>query len=267
MNFRLTLQYDGTDFHGWQSQRNREDSSRPANATRTVQSELERALSMLECRQVCVHGAGRTDAGVHAEAQVANVHLTRELTPERLRRAMNGNLPSDLRVTNVQVAPDDFHARFSARGKTYVYRIFNCAYQSPFWSRYSLNEWRALDLSAMQHAAAQFVGTHDWTVFSSAQTQVRDFTRTVIGCMVSERESRRGRGRMIEFTVSADGFLRYMVRLMTGTLLAVGRGERDADSITEILETQDRRSVGMRAAAHGLTLVKVHYDDETEFNQ
>src|SRR6267143_6600193 len=115
MNFKLTLQYDGTDFHGWQMQ----------GELRTVQQELGRALSLIDGRPVVVHGSGRTDAGVHAEGQVASVQLLREITPEKLRAAINGNIASDLRVIEAQVVADDFHARFSARRKTYVYRIVN----------------------------------------------------------------------------------------------------------------------------------------------
>lgn len=252
MNYRLTLQYDGTDFHGWQVQ---------GADLRTVQGELQRALSILEGNAVVAHGAGRTDAGVHAVAQVANVHLQRQFAAEKLCAALNGNLPSDVRVTEAQEVADDFHARFSARGKTYHYRIFNAAFQSPFWSRYAHWTARPLDIERMRRAAVAFVGEHDWTAFSSAQSDVvGERVRTVTSLEIEEEWSERGRGRLITIGVSADGFLRYMVRSMVGTLLAVGLGVADEDRIKRALETGDRTLAGKTAPACGLTLTLVHYD-------
>src|SRR4051794_28934274 len=132
MNYRLLLQYDGTDFHGWQKQTN----------LRTVQGELTRVLSLLDGRDVTVSGSGRTDAGVHAEGQVANVHLEREITAEKLRGAINGNLEPDVRVLEAEVVPDEFHARYSATGKTYCYRVLKGTVMSPFWRKYAIQEAR-----------------------------------------------------------------------------------------------------------------------------
>ena len=250
MNYRLTIQYDGTDFHGWQIQEGR----------RTVQGELTRALSLIEGAEVVVHGAGRTDAGVHAEGQVASVQLRREFDPERLRAAVNGNVAADLRVIDARPAPEDFHARYSAKGKTYCYRVFNERIMSPFWARYAVHEARPLDLGAMTEAAPLFVGEHDWTAFSAAQTDAKTRVRRVTRLDVSERRSSRGRGRLVEITVSADGFLRYMVRSIAGALLAVGRGEADAAAVLRAVETGRRPHVFSTAPAHGLTLVEVHYE-------
>ncbi len=249
MNYRLTLQYDGTEFSGWQVQ----------EGARTVQGELTRALSLIEGDGVVVHGAGRTDAGVHAEAQVASVPLRREFEPDRLRAEVNGNVGRDLRVTAVEVAPDDFHARYSSKGKAYRYRVFNEQFQSPFWSRYALHEARPVDVRAMQDVAALFVGEHDWTAFSSAQADVKSRVRNVTSLEVSERHSTRGRGRLIEVTVGAEGFLRYMARSIAGALLAVGRGETDAETIRRAIEKGERANVIATAPAHGLTLVEVRY--------
>ena len=250
MNYRLTIQYDGTEFHGWQMQGER----------RTVQGELSRVLALIDGRAVVVHGAGRTDAGVHAEGQVASVHILREMPPEKLRGAINGNLPQDVRIIEAQVAAEDFHARYSARGKTYVYRIFNTPVLSPFWVRYAHQEARTLDLERMRQTARLFLGEHDWTAFSAAQSEVRTRVRTVTLLEVREHWDARGRGRLIEVTVSADGFLRYMVRSIVGSLLAIGRGEMDALVLRRALTSGERALVGATAPARGLTLTHVQYD-------
>ena len=251
MNYRLTIQYDGTEFCGWQIQEGR----------RTVQGELARVLSLLEGGEVVVHGAGRTDAGVHAEAQVASARLTREMKPGRLAAALNGNLARDVRVVEASAAPEEFHARFDARGKTYCYRVFNGRYASPFWSRYALHEARPLDLRAMRDAARLFVGRHDWTAFSAAQSDVKTRVRELTALEISERYSERGRGRLVSVRVSAEGFLRYMVRSIAGALLAVGRGEADAAAVGRAVETGERPHAFATAPAHGLTLVGVRYDE------
>ena len=249
MNFKLTLQYDGTDFHGWQMQRE----------LRTVQSELARALSLLDGRPVVVHGSGRTDAGVHAEGQVASVQLQREFPPEKLRAAINGNLDSDARVLDAQIVDDRFHARYSAREKTYTYRVINCPVLSPFWARYALQEPRPLDLDRITQSAGLFLGEHDWTAFSAAQADVESRVRRITRLQVSERYDVRARGRMIEITVSAEGFLRYMVRSIAGTLLAVGRGEIGEDVVRRAIDEGDRSIVAATAPAKGLTLLSVEY--------
>ena len=249
MNYRLTIQYDGTEFHGWQAQEGR----------RTVQGELARALSLVEGGEVVLHGAGRTDAGVHAEAQVASVKLARALAPAKVRDAVNGNTGRDVRVVEVAEAPEEFHARFDAKGKTYCYRVFNERFASPFWLRYAHHEARPLDAGAMRGAAAAFVGEHDWTAFSAAQSDVKTRVRTVTRLEVSARESRRGRGRLVEIRVSAGGFLRYMVRSIAGALLAAGRGELDGADISRAIQTGARPQAITTAPAHGPTLEEVHY--------
>jgi tRNA pseudouridine38-40 synthase len=253
MNFRLIIQYDGTDFAGWQTQ---------ARGVRTVQGELEQAIAQIDGGAVTVHGAGRTDAGVHAEGQVANVALRREWEPERLRTAINGNTGRDLRVIEARIAPAEFHARFSAKGKTYRYRIFNEQFISPFQVRYAHHEPRALSVERMHVCARLFVGEHDWTAFSSAQAETASRVRNVTRLEIAERWDDSGRGRLIEITASAEGFLRYMARSIAGTLLAAGRGELGAEEIARALETGDRALVGATAPARGLTLVEVHYEND-----
>lgn len=250
MNFKLTIQYDGTDFHGWQMQ----------GELRTVQGELTRALSLIEGREVVVHGSGRTDAGVHAEGQVANVHLEKQITPEKLRAAINGNTERDVRVVEATIVDKEFHARYSALEKTYVYRVVNGPVISPFWLRYAHHEARSLDLQRMKSSAALFLGEHDWSAFSSAQSDSETKSRTITDIAVSEHLDERARTRIIEMKVSANGFLRYMVRSIAGTLLAVGRGEMDNRLVAQAIEGGDRSLVAATAPACGLTLLSVRYE-------
>lgn len=250
MNFKLTLQYDGTDFHGWQIQNN----------LRTVQGELTRVLSLIEGREVVVHGSGRTDAGVHAEGQVASVKLERDITPAKLRSAINGNLERDVRLLEACQAGEDFHARYSASGKTYLYRIVHAPVISPFWHRFAHQESRPLDLARLRSAAQLFLGEHDWTAFSSAQTDAESRVRTITTLEIAERWDDRGQCSLIEITATANGFLRYMVRSIVGTLLAAARTEIDEETIQRAIRTGERTLAGATAPACGLTLLRVQYD-------
>jgi tRNA pseudouridine38-40 synthase len=250
VNYKLLLQYDGTDFHGWQIQEGR----------RTVQGELTHALSLIDGRSVNVHGSGRTDAGVHAEGQVASVEIQREITATKLRAAINGNLDRDVRVLSCEVVADDFHARYSALEKTYVYRIVNGPVVSPFWWRYAYHDARPFDRESMKDVGQLFCGEHDWTAFSAAQSDVEDRVRTVTRVEIYERPDDRSPDSLIEIRVSANGFLRYMVRAMAGTLMAVGRGELDRDAVLEALQSGIRPTAAVTAPACGLTLVSVRYE-------
>ncbi len=249
MNFKLTIQYEGTDFHGWQMQ----------GDLRTVQGELTRALSLIDGREVVVHGSGRTDAGVHAEGQVASVQLQRDITPSKLRAAINGNVDADVRVIEVDCVSDDFHARYSALDKTYLYRTINGPVRSPFWLRYAHHESRPLDLERMKSCAALFPGCHDWTAFSAAQSDAENRIRTITHLEIREHTDQRSHSRMIEIEVTADGFLHYMVRSIAGTLLAVGRGEIDEQQIERAIAERDRTQAGPTAPPCGLTLLSVRY--------
>ncbi|MDX6709546.1 MAG: tRNA pseudouridine38-40 synthase [Blastocatellia bacterium] len=249
MNFKLIVQYDGTDFHGWQIQ----------PGQRTVQGELTRALSLLDGQGVHVHGSGRTDAGVHAEGQVASVRLQRAFRPENLRAAINGNLERDLRIISVDEVTDDFHARFSAKSKTYVYRILNGPVMSPFWRKYAFHIARDLNVERMISAARQFRGTHDWTAFSAAQSDVVSRIRSVRGIEVLDSEDMFSGSRLIEVRATSEGFLRYMVRSIVGALLAVGLAQIDESDILNAIQTGFRSKFIVTAPAHGLTLVEVHY--------
>lgn len=250
MNYKLLIQYDGTDFHGWQVQEN----------DRTIQGELERVIGNLEGAEVKVVGSGRTDAGVHAEGQVANVFMNREFTPERLRNAINGNLWRDIRIMKAERAADEFHARFSAKKKTYVYRIINAPVMSPFWRRYAHHESRPLDIGKMTAASRLLLGEHDWTAFSSARSDGESRVRTILDCSFETNWDSRANATVIEFRIVGNGFLRYMVRSIVGTMLEVGRGEKDSDTIQTAIVTGDRSLAGQTAPAHGLSLLRVDYD-------
>ncbi len=250
MNFKLLIQYDGTDFHGWQVQ----------DGQRTVQGEFERVVGMLENAEVKVVGSGRTDAGVHAEGQIANVRLNRHFTPNRLRGAINGNIGRDVRVLQVEECNDDFHSRFSAKIKTYVYRVVNAPVISPFWLRYAHHEARPLDVGKMNDAARMFLGEHDWMAFSSARSDVKNRVRTVMDFSVESLWDARANASIIEFRISANGFLRYMVRSIVGTILEVGRGEKDSDTIQTAIANGNRDLAGITSPAQGLTLLKVSYE-------
>lgn len=250
MNFKLLIQYDGTDFHGWQVQEN----------ARSIQGELERVIGMLEDAKVNVAGSGRTDAGVHAEGQVANVFLNRDFTPDKLRNAINGNLWRDIRIMKAEKASDEFHARFSAKAKTYVYRVINAPVISPFWRRFAHHEGRPLDVGRMNETARLFLGEHDWTAFASAHSDGENKVRDVKSFSIESRWDDRAKASLIEFRITANGFLRYMVRSIVGTLLEVGRGEKDSDTIQAAIVGGDRSCAGKTAPANGLTLLKVDYE-------
>jgi tRNA pseudouridine38-40 synthase len=243
--FRLTLEYDGRGFAGWQIQ--------PAGQ-RTVQGTLHEAFRRISGEPARVIGAGRTDAGVHAEAQVASVSLQTGLSPARLGRALNGVLPSDLAVRACSAAPEGFHARYQARSKLYRYRIWNGESRSPL--RETRAHWvpSALDVEAMRRGAALLVGTHDFASFQAAGSPVRTSVRSLARLDV-EGES-RGEIRLL---IEADGFLRHMVRILAGTLIEVGLGKRDAEGLSAVLAARERARAGRTAPAQALTLVRVSY--------
>jgi len=249
VNYKLLIQYDGTDFHGWQVQEN----------DRTIQGELERVISTLEGEPVRVIGSGRTDAGVHAEGQVANVVIHKPYSPIRLQKAINGNLWRDIRIMNVEEAEEQFHARFSAKRKTYLYRVVNAPVMSPFWRRFAQHEGRPLDVALMNDAARLFLGEHDWTAFASAHSDGENKVREIFEFNINSKWDERARASLIEFEITANGFLRYMVRSIVGTLLEVGRGEREIETVQTAIVSGDRKYCGATAAAKGLTLLKVEY--------
>ena len=253
--FRLVLEYDGARFAGWQAQ---------AKGSRTVQATVEEAILRLTGAPVAVVGASRTDAGVHAEGQVASVGLETELGPAALVRALNALLPEDVAVREIALAPEGFHARRDARGKLYRYAIWNCPERSPLRAERFWSVPGALDLEAMRVAAAALIGTHDWSAFQvrgsewRAEAEAQGRTRSAVRRVT--RIAIRGRaGGEVQIEVDGEGFLRQMVRSLVGTLVEVGRGKRDPSSMGALLESRDRSATGPTAPAHGLTLVRVEH--------
>ena len=248
---KLTLAYDGGDFIGWQRQ--------PVG--RSIQGELERVFKEIEGERIDVHGAGRTDAGVHALAQVASVRLTHDIETESLARALNSKLPSSIRVFSVEEVQDQFHARFSSRRKNYRYFIAPGLVVSPFVRRYAWHVAEQLDVSAMDRASAAFVGQHDFAAFQAVGSDVETTVRTISEVTLGARplpgvESTDG---LTSVDVIGDGFLRHMVRIMVGTLVAIGRGQRPVNAISDVIRSGERESAGVTAPAHGLFLVNVDY--------
>ena len=242
-NLKLTLAYDGTRFVGWQRQAGGE----------SIQELIEKALSRLEGAPVSVHGAGRTDAGVHAEGQVASVRTSSAHDCGTVQRALNAQLPPDVRVVAVEDAPPDFHARFSARSKTYRYRIDAAPVASPFTRSYAWHLPVPLDVPAMRQAASDLVGRHDFAAFQSTGSDTSTTVRTLTRSELAER------GSLLVYEVEGDGFLRHMVRAIVGTLVDIGRGRRPPGHVRTLLAGGSRAEAGATAPAHGLTLVKVEY--------
>ena len=243
---KLTLAYDGTTLVGWQRQAEGQ----------AVQGLLEDALARFEGAPVSVQGAGRTDAGVHARGQVASVRLTCRHDAPTLARALNAQLPAHVRVLAIEEASEKFHARFSATGKRYDYQIRNAPLVLPFERAYVWHVPEPLDVAAMRAAAAELVGTHDFATFRSTGAEVVDTVRTITQSELVRRDS----SGLMTYEVTGTGFLRHMVRAIVGTLVEIGRGQRDAGSIPALLAGRDRGRAGATAPPHGLFLVRVVYD-------
>lgn len=241
--FRLTIEYDGTDFEGWQRQ---------PEGHRSVQAELEGALTAIAGVPVTVKGAGRTDAGVHAEGQLAAACFATGLAPDTLGRALNAKLPVDIAITAVATAPDGWNPRFAATGKLYRYQIWNAASRSPLRARRWYHVPQPLDLASMQAAAASLRGQHDFASFQATGSSVSNTVRSLARLDVSGQA-----GGAIQIEAQGDGFLRHMVRNLVGTLLEVGLGRRPAAWTAEVLAARDRSAAGPTAPAQGLTLVRV----------
>ena len=244
MNYKLTIQYDGSRYDGWQRQ---------GNTDNTVQGRIEGVLSRLAGESVEIHGAGRTDAGVHAEGQVASVRLRGNRPAVEVMAYLNRYLPEDIAVVDVQEADERFHARLTAVGKVYRYDIRLGSTPNVFRRKYQYRVEQPLDVDAMRAAVEYLTGTHDYRAFCSNKRYKKSTVRTVTAIDIAMK------GADMSITFRGDGFLYNMVRILTGTLLEVGLGERKAEDVPGILASLDRTQAGKTVPAQGLTLVKVEY--------
>ncbi|HEX6974711.1 MAG TPA: tRNA pseudouridine(38-40) synthase TruA [Vicinamibacterales bacterium] len=243
---KLTLQYDGTEYVGWQRQ----------GIGRSIQGLLEEALQRFEGSPVTVHGAGRTDAGVHALGQVASVSLAATIDTPTLTRALNAVLPPDVRVLDVAEETPSFHARFSAVGKVYEYRIVNAPLVSPFVHRYAWHVIPPLDLDAMREGSEMLIGAHDFAAFQGSGSAVQTTERVIRDI---EWEDGGGYDLPLVMRIRGDGFLRHMVRNIVGTLVEVGLGRWTPTRVAAIRASLDRSQAGPTAPPQGLFLVRVLY--------
>lgn len=245
-NLKLVLAYDGTAYHGWQRQ---------ADGIETIQGRLEALLGRIVGHPVNLHGAGRTDAGVHAQGQTANFRTTNLSIPlDGLRKAVNARLPEDIVVRSVSRVADDFHASLSAVGKTYRYRIGVGSQRPAALGHRTYRYWRPLDAQRMADAAVQLIGEHDFAGFASAGDERESTVRTIYRCAVAEQDAE------IHVSVQGNGFLYNMVRNIVGTLVEIGRGHWPVERVGQILTSCDRRDAGPTAPACGLSMICVHYD-------
>lgn len=253
-NFKLTIEYDGSRYCGWQVQKANE---RKRGQKHSIQATIERCLRKIVGERVKVIASGRTDSGVHALGQVAHFTNATQLPCRKIQSALNGVLPRDIRVANVEEAPADFHARFCAATKIYRYFIQQQTYPSPFLGKYSYWCKFPLDLRLMKEAARPLVGRHDFRAFCASGSAAKDATRTIKRISITKTDILAC--RLICIEIEADGFLHNMVRNIIGTLLDVGRGRRTPDSIKKILRKKQRALAGPCVPAKGLFLVRVNY--------
>jgi tRNA pseudouridine38-40 synthase len=250
--FKLTIAYDGTDFHGWQVQ-----AEKP-----TIQGEIVNVLRQLTQEHVLLHGAGRTDAGVHALGQVGSFRTQSGLSAEEFQRALNALLPPTIRIAGAEEVGPDFNARWSARGKTYRYRLYRGKVVPPAIWRYVLHYPFSLDEEAMRDAAARFVGMHDFASFAaSTGSEEDDKERSTEREVFATELVRTADNEELVFTVRGRSFLRYMVRKMVGTLLDVGRGKLKPEDIDQLYELRDRSKSGPTVPPQGLVMVEVQHEE------
>lgn len=245
-NIKLTLQYDGSRYSGWQIQTYDE----------TVQGTLLAAIrKIVNVDDMKLVGASRTDAGVHALGQVGNFRVPEQNTTPLTAffRGLNSLTPHDIIITSVEEAPADFHARFDARGKTYCYQIENAQTPSIYHQRFAWHIRQPLDITAMRQAARALLGCHDFASFQASSCSAETSIRTIFGLHIQQRRN------LLRIYIRANAYLHHMVRNIAGTLIEVGLKKRHADEMTHILQAKDRTAAGITAPAHGLFLVKVHY--------
>jgi tRNA pseudouridine38-40 synthase len=244
VNIKLTVEYDGTNYHGWQIQPSGE----------TIQSVLERAVSTFLRKPTRVTGSGRTDAGVHALGQVVNFHSDKDFDPYRIQRALNALTPNNITIKEVEIVADSFDARRDGRARVYEYHILNRSTPSPFHLNRAWHLHEPLDVQAMREAIHCLLGEHDFSSFRAAGCDAAHPVRNIYRVSLDRRDE------LLVFTIEATAFLRHMVRNIVGTLIEVGRGQRRPQSFRELLEARDRTEAGATAPACGLFLVEVKYE-------
>jgi tRNA pseudouridine38-40 synthase len=243
VNIKLILEYDGTNYHGWQIQAN----------GNTIQAVLERALMTFFAAPIRVIGSGRTDAGVHALGQVVNFRVEKPFDRHRLLRGLNALTPADITIKDAESVPDSFDARRDGRARVYEYHILNRSMPSPFYLNRAWHLHEPLEIAAMRAAVACLLGEHDFSSFRGAGCDAAHPVRTVYGAALETR------GELLVFRIEATAFLRHMVRNIVGTLVEIGQGLRPADSLSTLLQLRDRIQSGPTAPAHGLYLMEVKY--------
>lgn len=243
-NYKLTFCYDGTRYRGWQNQN---------NVTNTIQHKMEMVLSDILHEPTSLQASGRTDAGVHAHMQVANFHSSQDLETDKILSQLRHQLPQDIGALILEKVPDDFHARLNCTGKTYRYYLWNSEDPCVFQRRYRTVLTEPLDLVAMQKAATLFLGTHDFSAFTSSRNKKHSSVRTIREITI------RKEGPEIIMEYSADGFLYNMVRILTGSLIEVGLGEKTKEDLIDALESGIRADAGFTAPPQGLFLWNVEY--------
>jgi len=245
-NIRIVLAYEGTNYHGWQKQ----------PGLTTIQGNLENGLKRVTGEAAVVVGAGRTDAGVHARGQVANFHIRSPIPIERFPTVLNSVLSPDIIVREAVEVDPGFHSQYWAKAKTYLYRIDNGRWPDLFWRRFAYHRYGDFHLDAMAEAASLFTGEHDFRAFCAANTPVKTFNRRVESCTVSQD------GHLIIVSITANGFLYNMVRIIAGTLLEVARGRMAPGHVATILASGRRELAGPTLPPHGLCLEEVQYVGE-----
>ena len=243
-NYKMTIEYDGTRYQGWQ---------RLKDADKSIQGKIEDVLSKMCSHKVEIHGSGRTDAGVHAKGQVASFKIETDMSLSEIMDYMNTYLPEDIAVTNLCEADERFHARLTKCRKTYLYRINNSNISSVFERKYVYKVPERLNVDEMKKAAAYLTGEHDFLGFCSLKKVKNSTVRTIYEVKIEKN------CREIDIYITGDGFLYNMVRIIAGTLIEIGRGEKKATDILKILESKNREDAGFTAPAQGLTLYEVRY--------
>jgi len=244
-NIRLLLQYEGTRYQGWQRQ---------TSSDNTIQGKLETLLTRMCGEPIEIQASGRTDAGVHGAGQVANFHTTSSMSLSEMQKYMNTYLPEDIAVIQVSEAAPRFHSRLNATGKRYCYRVICGEVPNVFWRRYALEVAEELDIDAMRRAAEYLLGEHDFKSFTSTKKGKKSTVRRVDKIDITNENN------LLTFTFEGNGFLHHMVRILVGTLLEVGMGKREVESILETLEAKSRENAGYLVPAKGLMLMKVYYE-------